>query len=119
METKSTTNHDETKLGIWGNNTFGQLALDSDDRHVFTPKLITFAIHISEISCGTYHSLFRSVEGDLFVTGDNHKGQLGIGKKIKRRTSPTSISLQDPEEKILLASARGCHNIIYTEYGNM
>jgi alpha-tubulin suppressor-like RCC1 family protein len=95
---------EETKLGIWGNNTFGQLALDNTntERNIFIPKLITFEIHISEISCGFQHTVFRSVEGDIYVTGDNSKGQLGIEKKIKRRTSPTAVQLQDVDEKVLL-----------------
>lgn len=63
--------------------------------------------------------MFRSVEGEVFVTGDNSKYQLGIGKKIKRRISPTAIILQDSQEKILLAQAQGFHNVIYTEYGNV
>ncbi len=118
---KDKPNTEETKLGVWGDNTFGQLALDNSnlENFVFIPKLITFEIHITEISCGFQHSLFRSVEGEIFTTGNNSKGQLGIGKKIKRRTSPTSISLEDPKEKTLLAAAQGYHNIIYTEYGNV
>ena len=44
---------------------------------------------------------------------------MGIGKKIKRRISPTAIILQDQQEKVLLAQAQGFHNVIYTEYGNV
>lgn len=112
---------EETKLGVWGNNRYGQLALDNNnmEQELFIPKMITFSINITEISCGFEHTLFRSISGEIFTTGNNSKGQLGIDIKIKRRTSPTAISLQDSNEKTLLACANGYHNIIYTEYGKL
>ncbi len=62
----------ETKLGVWGNNTLGQLAVDTaQENHIAIPKLLSFEIDIREISCGTNHTILRSVEGEVFVTGDN------------------------------------------------
>lgn len=114
-------NLEETCICVWGDNTFGQLALDTTniEQQLFMPKHITFEIHISEISCAFQHTLLRTVEGKLYAAGNNLKGQLGIGKKIKRKTSPTMLSLPDENEKVLLASAQGFHNVIYTEYGNV
>ncbi len=70
---------------------------------ISVPKLLSFEIDIRDISCGFSHTLFRSVDGTLFVTGDNSKFQLGIGHKIKRRVSPTMISFDNEDEKVLLA----------------
>jgi len=64
----------ETKLGVWGNNSNGQIAIDSpNDMLISIPKLLSFEIDIRDISCGFSHTLFRSVDGTLFVTGDNSK----------------------------------------------
>ncbi len=121
MEKNANVEEEETKLGVWGNNRYGQLALDNNnmEQELFVPKMITFSINITEISCGFEHTLFRSISGEIFTTGNNSKGQLGIDIKIKRRTSPTAISLQDANEKTLLACANGYHNLIYTEYGKL
>ena len=110
-----------TKLCAWGNNMFGQLAFENKNNElkVYIPKMISFGIHIIEISCGFEHSLIRSLEGELFAVGNNKKGQLGLGKKIKRRMSPTLIPWEDSKEKVLLAAAQGYHNVVYTEYGNI
>jgi alpha-tubulin suppressor-like RCC1 family protein len=70
---------------------------------IIVPKLISFQIDIREISCGFRHSLMRSVEGEVFVTGDNSKMQLGIDKKIKRRSSPSLVQFDHENEKTLIA----------------
>lgn len=121
MDNDRAENLEETCICVWGDNTFGQLALDtpSEEQQLFMPKHITFEIHINEISCAFQHTLLRTVEGKLYASGNNLKGQLGIGKKIKRKTSPTMLPLPDDDEKVLIADAQGYHNIIYTEYGNV
>ena len=49
----------ETKLGVWGNNSNGQIAIDSpNDMLVSVPKLLSFEIDIRDISCGFRHTLF-------------------------------------------------------------
>lgn len=110
----------DTKLGVWGSNFYGQLAVDSEnEREITMPKLLSFEIDIREISCGFQHTLLRSVEGELYVTGDNSKLQLGIDRKIKRRISPSAIEFDTPGEKILIAQANGFFNIVYSEYGQV
>jgi alpha-tubulin suppressor-like RCC1 family protein len=43
----------DTKLGVWGSNFYGQLAVDSEnEREITMPKLLSFEIDIREISCG-------------------------------------------------------------------
>ena len=123
MQSKSEENNipEENSLCVWGDNSFGQLAFDNTNNElkVFIPKMLNFGIHIVEISCGFEHSLLRSIKGELYSVGNNKKGQLGIGKKIKRRMALTLLSFDDSGEKILLASAQGYHNIAYTEFGNL
>lgn len=112
---------EENSLCVWGDNSFGQLAFDNanNELKVFVPKMLSFGIHIVEISCGFEHSLLRSVKGELYSVGNNKKGQLGIGKKFKRKMAPTMVNFEDSNEKILLASAQGDHNIAYSEFGHL
>ncbi len=110
----------DTKLGVWGNNSNGQVAIDSPGELIISvPKLLSFRIDIRDISCGFKHTLFRSVEGQLYVTGDNSKFQLGIDSRVKRRVSPTAVNFENPDDKVLLASAQGYFNVVYTEFGNV
>ena len=46
-------------------------------------------VKISQICCGRYHTLFLTVDGELYACGLNSFGQLGIGKQ---RTNNTAIS---------------------------
>ena len=112
---------EENSLCVWGDNSFGQLAFENanNGHKVFIPKMLNFGIHIVEISCGFEHSLLRSIKGELYSVGNNKKGQLGIGIKIKNRTAPVMVNFEDENEKILLASTQGYHNIAYTEFGNI
>ena len=116
-----TTLLDPSKLCVWGDNTYGQLACENKNNElkIFSPKLVTFGISIVEISCGFEHSLMRNIQGELYAVGNNNRGQLGIGKDIKRRTSPTVVSFTDPKERVLLNASNGYHNIIYTDFGKI
>lgn len=116
-----TDHEEETQLCVWGNNLFSQLAFENpnNDTVVSIPKLLSFEIQISEITCGFNHSLFRTIEGKIFSVGNNSKGQLGIESKVKRRTALTLVSFPDPNEKVLLAASQGNHNLVYTEYGRI
>ena len=70
---------------VWGsgNNIAGQLGLgDTKNRQEFTQLELSNTsygpLEFSSISCGSKHSIFLTPEGDVYATGLNARGQLGV-----------------------------------------
>uniref|UniRef100_A0A8D0YU00 Uncharacterized protein n=1 Tax=Sus scrofa TaxID=9823 RepID=A0A8D0YU00_PIG len=59
------------------------------------PLKITFItltdIKIIQVSCGHYHSLALSEDGQVFSWGKNSDGQLGLGKEVPSQASPQRV----------------------------
>ena len=68
-----------SKVFAWGRNDFGQLAL-GHKQVVKTPKEVVAldAIDVDHISCGCYHSLFLSDQGEVYSVGRSNHHQLGV-----------------------------------------
>lgn len=62
-----------------GSNSDGQLGLGNIRRTSGTDILETNPniFNISSFCCGSYHSVFLSDSGEVFLTGENRRGQLG------------------------------------------
>jgi alpha-tubulin suppressor-like RCC1 family protein len=50
---------------------------DRNDRK--KPELINFSLPIKDIKCGNYHTLVLTQDGDVYTSGYNFYGQLGLG----------------------------------------
>ena len=48
---------------------------------VNSPTVISSLLQITSVSCGVDHSLFLDIHGNVFSTGENDYGQLGVGKE--------------------------------------
>ena len=71
--------NDKEEIFSCGENADGELGLGHfDDSHV--PTLIPdLPSNIVQFNCGAFHSLFLDAEGNVFSTGLNQVGQLGLG----------------------------------------
>ncbi|XP_051115282.1 ultraviolet-B receptor UVR8 isoform X4 [Andrographis paniculata] len=73
-------------VGVWGNGDFGRLGLGSLDSQ-WRPKPIASSAFddqsLIEVACGGAHTVFLTVDGELYVWGKNANGQLGLGKKAE------------------------------------
>jgi alpha-tubulin suppressor-like RCC1 family protein len=69
------------RVSVWGSNQCGQLGKD-DIEYSYKPLAIELAnVSFKKISCGAYHNLLLSDEGDIYAFGSNICGQIGNGKK--------------------------------------
>ncbi|WP_373232375.1 RCC1 domain-containing protein [Cohnella sp.] len=78
----------------WGDNTYGQVGINSAKGIVSGPQKIEGLPIITEISAGFRHSIALDSDGDVWVWGNNIAGQLGTGDRADQR-KPTQISLPD------------------------
>ncbi|KAI5058394.1 hypothetical protein GOP47_0026564 [Adiantum capillus-veneris] len=71
------------EIYTWGNGTFGLLGHGSDVSH-WMPKRVSGpleGLHISSVSCGTWHTALVTSSGQLFTFGDGTFGVLGHGDR--------------------------------------
>ncbi|XP_014307555.1 probable E3 ubiquitin-protein ligase HERC6 [Myotis lucifugus] len=81
------------RVFAWGAGSEGQLGIGEFKEKIFTPKKIKAldGIKIIQVSCGDYHSLALSEDGQVFSWGKNSHGQLGLGKDIPSQASPQRV----------------------------
>uniref|UniRef100_A0A8D0WUL5 HECT domain-containing protein n=1 Tax=Sus scrofa TaxID=9823 RepID=A0A8D0WUL5_PIG len=80
------------RVFAWGAGSEGQLGTGDFKEVNFIPKKITLIdIKIIQVSCGHYHSLALSEDGQVFSWGKNSDGQLGLGKEVPSQASPQRV----------------------------
>uniref|UniRef100_A0A8D1F9Y7 HECT domain-containing protein n=1 Tax=Sus scrofa TaxID=9823 RepID=A0A8D1F9Y7_PIG len=80
------------RVFAWGAGSEGQLGTGDFKEVNFIPKKITLTdIKIIQVSCGHYHSLALSEDGQVFSWGKNSDGQLGLGKEVPSQASPQRV----------------------------
>ena len=84
----------EGNLLSFGNNGNGQLG-HGNKSHINTPKIINTLKDIQQISYGSSgaHFFAKNSQNQIFVTGNNNHGQLGIGDN-RSVSIPTEINSQ-------------------------
>lgn len=104
----------------WGNNTYGQLGLSSQDSdHEPVPRIYTFQIEISAISCGSSHTLILSSTGYVYSFGSNESGQLGLGESVSGVKSIPSPSLIRSISKISKITSGAWHSMALSVSGEL
>ena len=68
----------DSKLFVWGDNTYGQLGMNTDD-YYDSPQALEFPYDVAAVSLGAYHSLVLLSDGTVWSFGRNAYGQLGTG----------------------------------------
>ncbi|KAL4133171.1 hypothetical protein PRIC2_003491 [Phytophthora ramorum] len=70
----------EGEVFAWGSGRHGQLGLGGDILKTDCPKRIEGldGVAIVKVFCGWEHSVFRSLNGEVFTCGNNRHGQLGV-----------------------------------------
>ncbi|KAF7480263.1 Hypothetical predicted protein [Marmota monax] len=81
------------RVFAWGAGSEGQLGIGEIKEINFIPKKINALadIKIIQVSCGHYHSLALSKDGQVFSWGKNSHGQLGLGNEFPSQASPQRV----------------------------
>ena len=85
----------DNNLFVCGSNSYGQLGLGHFENQ-YTPQLLmtdsdsNSNSDITQIACGSYHSIILKKNGDVLTFGYNRYGQLGFDHKINT-TIPTLL----------------------------
>jgi alpha-tubulin suppressor-like RCC1 family protein len=106
------------KVYAFGKEDFGILGTGNHDSGS-VPTLIESISHKTVIgaSCGGWHTLLWTDEGELFACGKGEFGRLGTGKE-ESRIEPTLVDF-NADIKVRSASAGGSHSLAIGSDGNV
>jgi alpha-tubulin suppressor-like RCC1 family protein len=79
-----TVHHSDGQAYGWGRNESGQLGLGYSSPCVPLPTLLTLPdgnAHIVSAGVGKYHTLLVTQDGNVFASGGNKCGQLGVNNE--------------------------------------
>jgi len=71
----------------WGNMTHGQLGLGGiEDEQICEAREVSALSdkHVTDVTCGVYHTIFLLKTGVVYSCGNNDRGQLGHDKARRR-----------------------------------
>ncbi|CAG2168081.1 unnamed protein product, partial [Oppiella nova] len=82
--------NEDNHVFSWGRNAEGQLGRAVTEVLFMRPQNIAYFndINISQISCGYYHSLALTTDGQVYGWGGNSMGQVGCGDNRKHVIQP-------------------------------
>ena len=108
---------DSTYIYMFGKNIFGQLGL-GENSYIYEPLLLNdFPEKIKKISLGGEHSMILTTKNNLYVSGLNIFGQLGLGDYENRYNFSkvniyNDIFKNNKEEKIIDIQAGAQHSLL-------
>ena len=111
------------KVYSWGDNTYGELGVNSTVKWRANPELIPFFHGKNCIDCdvGGRHSLVLEDNGNLYSFGDNSEGQCGID--MNRTYTPELIEtkgmLGEDDVKATFIYAGDAHSALVTNEGDL
>ncbi|KAK6633110.1 hypothetical protein RUM43_012854 [Polyplax serrata] len=103
---------DAGDLCTWGWNNFGQLAaLEEDEEVGLTATPIFVAVGedqdnaVLDVVCGSRHTVAKLATGDLYASGWNAYGQLGLQRSDEKTSKFEMCTLRDNQNRRLLAGS--------------
>lgn len=103
---------------IWttGFNFFGQLAIgvDGSKQSAFAP--LDIRLPIVSVACGTAHTMLVTLYGELYASGTNTSGQLGL-QDFEDRLVLTRSDLSD--SNVISVAAGNNHTLAVTKLGEL
>ncbi|KAK8727139.1 hypothetical protein OTU49_009714, partial [Cherax quadricarinatus] len=83
----------------WGSANKGQLGL-GDLSHRSTPTSVVTLNHmgVTKLVCGSHHTAALTIDGQVFVWGDNSAGQGGPSTPIEKSSLPNKSANKSPSK---------------------
>ena len=75
----------------WGDNSYGQLGIESTTYKQSTPQKIEGLTNVEEIYAENCSVFAKTTTGEVYAWGDNYKGNLGTGN-TKNQRAPIKIN---------------------------
>ncbi|XP_072351455.1 probable E3 ubiquitin-protein ligase HERC4 [Scyliorhinus torazame] len=105
------------QLFAWGQNTYGQLGIDTKGASQPIPRCVTSltGMPVAQITAGGGHSFALSLSGAVFGWGRNDRGQLGL-KDTEDRHKPNLVKLLKCKKTIHISCGEE-HTAVLTKDG--
>ncbi|XP_038648917.1 probable E3 ubiquitin-protein ligase HERC3 [Scyliorhinus canicula] len=105
------------QLFVWGQNTCGQLGIDTKGASQPVPQCVTSltGMPVAQITAGGGHSFALSLSGAVFGWGRNDRGQLGL-KDTEDRHQPNHVKLLECKKTIHISCGEE-HTAVLTKDG--
>jgi hypothetical protein len=110
----------DRKLYVWGVDVHGAIGNGSEKGITFEPKLNKFLndFDIIDMSCGPFHKLVLTSNGDVFAWGWNKFGQIGHESESEFQSIPFKINNMLPEKFKAICCGKK-HSLVLTEDGRV
>ncbi|CAG0914215.1 unnamed protein product [Notodromas monacha] len=115
---------DTGKVYVWGSGRQGQLGLTSDGEplaEIEKPCIIPCKEEAVKVCCGQYHTVVQCRNGQVFVFGQNKKGQLSLPLHCTQVNSPCPVSETSwlGKGKLMEIFVGWTHCVAHTESGHL
>ncbi|KYQ58611.1 X-linked retinitis pigmentosa GTPase regulator [Trachymyrmex zeteki] len=105
---------------VCGESESGKLGLNINFSTQIAPKQMQLPAPALHVACGGHHTIILAENGNIYCSGSNASGQLGMGINVNDTYTPKLLSrgaLQD--EKIVKIACGESHTAILTESGKL
>ncbi|XP_072751495.1 uncharacterized protein [Anoplolepis gracilipes] len=105
---------------VCGESESGKLGIDVNFSTQVAPKQMQLPAPALHIACGGHHTLVLAENGNIYCSGSNASGQLGMGTNVNEIHMPKHLargSLRN--EKIVKIACGESHSAILTELGKL
>eukprot|EP01006_Ploeotia_vitrea_P053298 TRINITY_DN67774_c11_g2_i1.p1 TRINITY_DN67774_c11_g2~~TRINITY_DN67774_c11_g2_i1.p1 ORF type:complete len:661 (+),score=358.36 TRINITY_DN67774_c11_g2_i1:110-2092(+) len=94
------------RLFTWGQGSWGRLGLGDQSNHN-APKPVDIEQPVANVSCGAYHTLVLTTDGQVFASGWSKNGRLGIDGTEQSVCTPVRVEALDGVKVVDVKAGHG------------
>ncbi|XP_063984044.1 X-linked retinitis pigmentosa GTPase regulator [Diachasmimorpha longicaudata] len=105
---------------VCGEAESGKLGIVLDFRTQLAPKQMSLSVKAAHVACGGHHTLIFGDDGNIYCTGSNASGQLGMGTSVTEIQTPKELARGALEDEIIVKVVCGeSHIAVVTASGKI